>query len=399
MTIAPNSHLTFGGLCADKLIMAARDTSLVSGFTHNHYRYPARFSPYFARTVIDLLTKPGDVVLDPFMGGGTTLVEALALGRRAVGSDISSLAAFLAGVKTTVYTEADIERVSRWAQRLPKTINMHRHPDPSVRPEASYLRNLQTQQTWRIRKAIEQALASARTLKPQRRQDLARCIILRTAQWALDARKKVPSAEEYRTKSVYFAAEMLANTADFSNAVENVAPAAGRASCLHRSADELHMEPVFRSLPPPKLILTSPPYPGVHILYHRWQVDGRKETPAPFWIANKLDGTGAKYYTMGDRKEKSLRTYFANLKASFQSIRRLCDPSTTLVQLVAFADPDWQLRKYLEVLAETDFKEVLLDPDSIDGRAWRTVPNRRWHADQMGETSGSREVVLVHRPT
>ena len=34
-----------------------------------------------------------------------------------------------------------------------------------------------------------------------------------------------------------------------------------------------------------------------------------------------------------------------------------------------------------------------------DGRLWRNVPNRKWHADQMGETPGSREVVLIHKPT
>ena len=42
----------------------------------------------------------------------------------------------------------------------------------------------------------------------------------------------------------------------------------------------------------PQLVVTSPPYPGVHVLYHRWQVDGRKEAPLPFMIANKLDGAG-----------------------------------------------------------------------------------------------------------
>jgi len=32
-----------------------------------------------------------------------------------------------------------------------------------------------------------------------------------------------------------------------------------------------------------------------------------------------------------------------------------------------------------------------------DGRLWRSVPNRKWHADQLGETPASQEVVLFHR--
>lgn len=68
----------------------------------------------------------------------------------------------------------------------------------------------------------------------------------------------------------------------------------------------------------PKLIQTSPPYPGVHVLYHRWQVDGRKEAPFPFMIANKLDGAGQSYYTMGDRKYPALKTYFDNIRITFR---------------------------------------------------------------------------------
>jgi hypothetical protein len=47
------------------IIEAARDTQPVRGLTHNFYRYPARFSPVFVRTIIETFTKPGDLLLDP----------------------------------------------------------------------------------------------------------------------------------------------------------------------------------------------------------------------------------------------------------------------------------------------------------------------------------------------
>ena len=59
---------------AEKLTKSALDKSRITGLTHNFYRYPARFSPAFASTAIELFSKPGDVVLDPYMGGGTTIV-------------------------------------------------------------------------------------------------------------------------------------------------------------------------------------------------------------------------------------------------------------------------------------------------------------------------------------
>src|SRR5215208_6671107 len=98
-----------------ELRRAALDQSPVSGLTHRFYRYPARFSPVFARTVIECLSLPGDLVLDPYMGGGTTVVEALVSGRRAVGNDINSLGVFLARVKTTPLAVAEREALCDWA--------------------------------------------------------------------------------------------------------------------------------------------------------------------------------------------------------------------------------------------------------------------------------------------
>ncbi|MEM9091016.1 MAG: hypothetical protein AAGC93_20010, partial [Cyanobacteria bacterium P01_F01_bin.53] len=147
-------------------------------------------------------------------------------------------------------------------------------------------------------------------------------------------------------------------------------------------------------------IVTSPPYPGIHVLYHRWQVDGRREAPAPFWIAGKLDGAGSSYYTMGDRKNPGLQSYFDNLRATYSSIASMADERTTIVQMVAFSEREWQLPKYLETMQECGLYELQPwgnDIDDDDGRLWRDVPSRRWHADQKSHAPGAREVVLMHR--
>jgi DNA modification methylase len=53
--------------------------------------YRACFKPQLPRFFIEQLTQPGDTVLDPFMGRGTTLVEAVLMNRYAVGCDINPL--------------------------------------------------------------------------------------------------------------------------------------------------------------------------------------------------------------------------------------------------------------------------------------------------------------------
>ena len=51
--------------------------------------HPAPFPVELARRCIRLSTWPGEVVLDPFAGTGTTLVAARQLGRRAIGIEAS----------------------------------------------------------------------------------------------------------------------------------------------------------------------------------------------------------------------------------------------------------------------------------------------------------------------
>lgn len=68
---------------------------------HGMHLYPARMIPQIANRLIRENSSKGQVVLDPFCGSGSVLVEALTLGRNAVGMDINPLAIMLARAKTT----------------------------------------------------------------------------------------------------------------------------------------------------------------------------------------------------------------------------------------------------------------------------------------------------------
>ena len=57
--------------------------------------YRACFKPQLPRFFIERLTQPGEVVYDPFMGRGTTVVEAALLGRVPCGCDINPLSVVL----------------------------------------------------------------------------------------------------------------------------------------------------------------------------------------------------------------------------------------------------------------------------------------------------------------
>ncbi|HOV33204.1 MAG TPA: DNA methyltransferase [Candidatus Hydrogenedens sp.] len=73
-----------------------------SYLTHKFHTYPAKFPPQLPRTILSNYSKPGEIVLDPFVGSGTTLVEALYGGINSIGIDINPLACLISKVKTTL---------------------------------------------------------------------------------------------------------------------------------------------------------------------------------------------------------------------------------------------------------------------------------------------------------
>lgn len=69
--------------------------------THSFHEYPNKFIPQIPRATIKEFTEENDVILDPFCGSGTTLIEANLMHRKSIGVDLSPLACLISRVKTT----------------------------------------------------------------------------------------------------------------------------------------------------------------------------------------------------------------------------------------------------------------------------------------------------------
>jgi DNA methylase len=76
---------------------------------HSLHPYLGKFIPQLVETFLHRYFSPGDCVYDPFVGSGTTLVEANTFGARAVGCDISSFNCLLSQVKTAAYSLGTLE--------------------------------------------------------------------------------------------------------------------------------------------------------------------------------------------------------------------------------------------------------------------------------------------------
>lgn len=365
----------------------------VQGLTHDFYKYPARFSPKFARFILNEFSEPDDWVLDPFMGGGTTIVEALASGRRVVGSDINELARFVTRVKTTPLSSRDLSEIRSWVKCVKRQVADKQYDG---RLTEATVRNLPIEVT----PFFETAINLADGLTFRRRRMFARCALVRVGQWGLDARTFIPSISELCNELEKCVERMIQGLDDLVSSARLTGTNKNKITALRQlraySAANAGLAcNLSQKGIEPKLVLTSPPYPGVHMLYHRWQILGRRETPAPYWIASLRDGHGEAYYTMGGRSESGLRNYFNTLADSFVNLHNIIHPDAYVVQLVSFSDVNAHLPIYLEAMEKAGFKEET--GGSIGSRRIRDVPNRKWYNQGRAKNDASREILLVHR--
>lgn len=80
------------------------------GHSIHEVSYRACFKPQLPEFFIKRLTEPGDVVLDPFMGRGTTPVEAALNGRVAYGNDINPLSTLLTRPRLRAPSYGDVQK-------------------------------------------------------------------------------------------------------------------------------------------------------------------------------------------------------------------------------------------------------------------------------------------------
>lgn len=87
--------------------------------THGLHKYPAKFFPELPKWLIQKYSKPGDKIIDPFSGSGTSNIEALLLNRNSVGIDVDPFARFMSKVKTT---KLDIKKLKHTKKQIFKLL-------------------------------------------------------------------------------------------------------------------------------------------------------------------------------------------------------------------------------------------------------------------------------------
>lgn len=364
--------------------------SKIGELTHDLYKYPACFPPSFPRAALNSFSKEGDWVLDPFVGGGTTAVEALANKRNFIGSDLNDLAIFSSRFKTTLLTNKERNEIVDWLESSKLTLSKELHRES----DELFFTNVPPH----IEKFIRKSATAITSLKSAAANRFLLGSLLRLGQLEVETREQSSSFAkmEFAYKQLVLShiqkEAMLNGVVGFDrDFVPTNKIFAGDASDLDIIAK---WSPTGREF---DVVLTSPPYPEKHILYNKWQVRGRAETRLPYWVIGSDSLESESHYTMGSRHDKNcLEIYITGMSAVFSNLNEVLKKNGLVIQVVAFTDLKRQLPLYLAAMNENGFVEVRnVDTSSFDGRLWRDVPNRKWFNRTSNTTC--KEVVLFHR--
>ena len=190
---ASSKQQNLRALLQGELNFHGEDSSYAS---HDVHAFAAKFPPQLPRAFIRGLTAPGDVVLDPMMGSGTTIVEALREGRRGIGLDIDPLALRVSQAKTmpmrtddlrdiglkvisqaqSLLVDSSIEKlIQRFDSRTKEFIDYWFYPN-TQRELAALVLSIQTVDMSLVRRFLELTLSSIIVTKSggvSRARDLA----------------------------------------------------------------------------------------------------------------------------------------------------------------------------------------------------------------------------------
>ena len=231
---------------------------------HRLHPYLGKFIPQLVEILLSRYFRPGQHVLDPFAGSGTTLVQALESGLDATGVDVAAFNCLLMEVKTQSYNPFVLEQELRAAHARIGETTSARH--------SAYLRR------WYAPQAARELLGFRAIVDDYEHADVLRVVLTRAARSARRTTHfdlefpQEPQLEPYwcykhrrECRPVETAAQFLRRyTLDTLARLKEFARVRSRGRGTRVIHADVRAEPLPGQFDG---ILTSPPYPGL-IDYH-----------------------------------------------------------------------------------------------------------------------------------
>jgi hypothetical protein len=239
------------------------DPDMKLPFTHGFHAYPARMHPETARRVVESF--PGGRIVDPFVGSGTTAVEAVRAGRPFIGFDISKVPLEIAWARTRVGLPEQSRKVEGAAHRLagrafqevekeftmlPWTRKEYEWYDPHTLREIYVLKLLIDQEEPTLRRLLTVVLSA---------------VLVKLSRQISDSDVKVDAYHRPRPRGAAFRS-FSEKSADLTRGLLLLSSDLYKRKIAFLEPDLRREDARDAKLPPDgvDLVLTSPPYAGVY---------------------------------------------------------------------------------------------------------------------------------------
>jgi site-specific DNA-methyltransferase (cytosine-N4-specific) len=301
---------------------------------HGLHPYPAKFIPHIPRALLAALAKPGDVVLDPMCGSGTTLVEATLAGHPAVGVDLNPIATLVSRAKTAPLSAGDRCALHGLAAQFERaSMDLRLSVKGAFRPQPRELPRFHNRDKW-FQRGVTHELAAARAaiqeLASGSARDLAFCalssIIVGVSnqesetRWCAKPRAVAPG--ETFKKVATRLSDALSRVRSYEEE--------RRATAVVYTADARDLPLDDASV---GLVVTSPPYANSHdyYLYNKLRM---------FWLG--YDVASVQQSEIGSRNRHSdlkedIGTYSSAMGGVLSECRRVIRPGGFIAIVVADA--------------------------------------------------------------
>jgi DNA modification methylase len=276
--ISPEELADFGAIVSQ---MRSEDWSFededTGYFTHSIHPYPAKFIPQIPGSIIRRLSLPGEMVLDPFGGSGTTATEAVRHGRTSLSIDSNPLSELIGTVKVTKPQPTDLLDLGILVAAV-ETYVGRAHDTIASEALTDYIPQIPNIEKW-FKQDVTIALALLRKL-------IAQILSGHAEKMALVALSRIivrVSNQDSETR--YVAKESKHDGSSvfrqFVESVKFVARTAARLSTIEElgeshfvTADSRYWDKALVEDETVGLIVTSPPYPNAtdYHLYHRFRM-------------------------------------------------------------------------------------------------------------------------------
>jgi DNA methylase len=235
-----------------------------SSFSSLHW-HPCRFPSQVPAVVIGALSSPGETVLDPLLGSGTTAFEAQRLSRRCIGIEINPVAVLMARAKTinrpAAHINSMIERIRLGARQTTR-----RAPIPANVQAEKWYTERTLNDLRRLRYFIDGLNEDERLIAETAFSAILLPVCRETRHWGYVCDNTTPK-DNYERDVLQIFEGTLADFAkayrerdDYWNAGHQFPASAREVQILEGDARTVLREISSRSV---QLIVTSPPYFGV----------------------------------------------------------------------------------------------------------------------------------------